>query len=114
MLAPEVHARGVYPPVDPLSSLSRLMRRGAGPGRTRDDHLDLAAQLLAALARARQVRELAEIVGASALNATDQLYLHFATDFEQRLVDQQRGETARAGRHPGPLLGRRDCCRPAS
>ncbi len=92
VLAPDVHARGIYPPVDPLSSLSRLMRSGAGPGRTRDDHLELAAQLLAALARARQVRELAEIVGASALNATDQLYLHFGTDFEQRLINQQRGE----------------------
>jgi V/A-type H+-transporting ATPase subunit B len=68
------------------------MRRGAGRGRTRDDHLELAAQLLAALARARQVRELAEIVGASALNTTDQLYLHFAADFEQRLVNQRPGE----------------------
>lgn len=92
VLAPDVHARGIYPPVDPLDSLSRLMRSGAGPGRTREDHLEIAAQLLAALARARQVRELAEIVGASALNATDQLYLDFATDFEQRLVNQQRGE----------------------
>jgi V/A-type H+-transporting ATPase subunit B len=92
VLSPDAHARGIYPPFDPLSSLSRLMRRGAGPGRTREDHLDLAAQLLAALARSRQVRELAEIVGASALNATDQLYLHFATDFEQRLVDQRPGE----------------------
>ncbi len=93
VLAPDVHARGIYPPIDPLASLSRLMRSGAGPGRTREDHLELAAQLLAALARARQIRELAEIVGASALNATDQLYLHFATDFEQRLVNQQPGET---------------------
>jgi V/A-type H+-transporting ATPase subunit B len=92
VLSADVHARGVYPPVDPLSSLSRLMRHGAGPGRTRDDHLELAAQLLAALARARQVRELAEIVGASALNTTDQLYLNFATEFERRLVAQQRGE----------------------
>ena len=64
VLSAEVHARGVYPPVDPLASLSRLMRRGAGPGRTRDDHLDVAAQLLAALARARRSRELAELVGA--------------------------------------------------
>jgi V/A-type H+-transporting ATPase subunit B len=92
VLAAEVHARGIYPPVDPLASLSRLMRSGAGPGRTRDDHLEIAAQLLAALARARQIRELAEIVGAAALNATDQLYLHFATDFEQRLMNQQPGE----------------------
>jgi V/A-type H+-transporting ATPase subunit B len=97
VLSPEVHARGIYPPVDPLASLSRLMRSGAGPGRTRDDHLELAAQLLASLARARQVRELAEIVGATALNATDQLYLHFVTDFEQRLVNQPRGELRALG-----------------
>jgi V/A-type H+-transporting ATPase subunit B len=92
VLSADVHARGIYPPLDPLASLSRLMRRGAGPGRTRDDHLDLAAQTLASLARARQVRELAEIVGSAALNATDQLYLRFASDFERRLVDQQPAE----------------------
>ena len=74
-----LHARDVYPPVDPLSSLSRLMRHGAGPGRTREDHLDLAAQLLAGLARAREVRELVELVGAGALSATDRSYLDLAT-----------------------------------
>jgi V/A-type H+-transporting ATPase subunit B len=68
------------------------MSHGAGPGRTREDHLDLSAQLLAALARSRQVRELAEIVGAAALSETDQLYLHFSTEFEQRLVNQSRTE----------------------
>jgi V/A-type H+-transporting ATPase subunit B len=93
VLSPEVQARGVYPPVDPLSSLSRLMRGGAGPGRTREDHLDVAAQLLAALARARQVRELAEIVGAEALSGTDRLYVDVGTEIERRLIDQQRGES---------------------
>jgi V/A-type H+-transporting ATPase subunit B len=92
VLDPQVHARGIYPPVDPLASLSRLMRHGAGADRTREDHLELAAQLLAALARARDVRELAEIVGTSALNGTDQLYLRFGTQFERRLVDQGVGE----------------------
>jgi V/A-type H+/Na+-transporting ATPase subunit B len=92
VLAPDVHARGIYPPIDPLASLSRLMRHGAGPGRTREDHLELADQLLASLARARQVRELAEIVGTAALNATDQCYLDFATEFEKLLVNQQRDE----------------------
>ncbi len=91
VLSPEVHARGIYPPVDPLASLSRLMRNGAGAGRTRDDHLPLAAQL-AALARARQVRELAEIVGDAALSATDRLYLEFVTTFEHGLLDQQSRE----------------------
>ncbi len=92
VLAPEVHARGIYPPIDPLSSLSRLMRGGAGPGRTREDHLDVAAQLLSALARAREVRELAEVVGAAALSATDRRYVELADGIERRLVDQQRGE----------------------
>jgi V/A-type H+-transporting ATPase subunit B len=92
VLSAEVHARGIYPPVDPLASLSRLMRSGAGPGRTRDDHLEIATQLLAALARARQVRELAEIVGVAALNATDRLYLDFAVRFEKRILGQAPGE----------------------
>lgn len=92
VLSPEVSARGIYPPIDPLASLSRLMRSGAGPGRTREDHLDIAAQLLASLARARDIRELAEIIGSAALSPTDQLYLHFATDVEHQLIAQQHGE----------------------
>jgi V/A-type H+-transporting ATPase subunit B len=92
VLSAELHARGIYPPIDALASLSRLMRHGAGPGRTREDHLDLAAQVLAALARARQARELAELLGASALSDTDQHYLAFETAAEERLFDQQPTE----------------------
>ncbi|MEU8233247.1 V-type ATP synthase subunit B [Actinoplanes sp. NPDC048967] len=92
VLSAGVSARGVYPPVEPLSSLSRLMRHGAGPGRTRDDHLDVAAQLLAALARARQVGELAELVGAAALSATDRRYLAFEQAFGRDFVDQRANE----------------------
>jgi V/A-type H+-transporting ATPase subunit B len=92
VLSPEAHAHGVYPPMDPLSSLSRLMRSGAGPNRTREDHLDLAAQVLASLARARGARELGELIGPAALSATDQRYLRFEAAFEQTLVDQRRDE----------------------
>jgi V/A-type H+-transporting ATPase subunit B len=92
VLSPAEDARGVYPPVDPLSSLSRLMRKGAGAGRTRADHLPLAAQALAALARARQVRELAELVGEGALSGTDRRYLDFAEAFSRQVVDQGGGE----------------------
>jgi V/A-type H+-transporting ATPase subunit B len=88
VLSTDMQARGVYPPVDVLSSLSRLMRHGAGAGRTRDDHLDAAAQLIAALARARQTRELAELVGANALSSTDQLYLQFEDALAMSLVNQ--------------------------
>ncbi|MEU6379862.1 V-type ATP synthase subunit B [Streptomyces sp. NPDC046909] len=92
VLSRELHAKGVYPPVDALSSLSRLMRKGAGPGRTRDDHLDVAAQLLAALARARQIKELADLVGQAALSPTDRRYLDFDEAFAHTFVDQRRDE----------------------
>jgi V/A-type H+/Na+-transporting ATPase subunit B len=92
VLSARAHARGVYPPVDALASLSRLMRKGAGPGHTRADHLDLAAQVLSALARARQVGELAELVGRSAVSATDEPYPLFEEAFERELVDQRRDE----------------------
>ncbi len=92
VLSAQAYARGIYPPVEPLSSLSslsRLMRKGAGPGRTRADHLDLAAQLMAALARARQVRELTELVGTTTLSTTDRLYLEFERAFERDFVTQR-------------------------
>ena len=89
----EMHLHGIYPPVDALSSLSRLMRRGAGPGRTRDDHLPLAAQLLGALARARRVRQLAELIGPDALTPTDRTYLAFDDAFGTELVDQRYDES---------------------
>jgi V/A-type H+-transporting ATPase subunit B len=92
VLSRETHALGVYPPVDALASLSRLMRKGAGPGRTRPDHLEVAAQLLAALARSRQVRELADLVGEAALGPTDRSFLDFDEAFLRRFVDQPRDE----------------------
>jgi V/A-type H+-transporting ATPase subunit B len=93
VLSAEIAAHGVYPPIDALTSLSRLMRSGAGPGKTRDDHLDLAAQLLAALARARQVRDLADLVGEAALGETDRGFLAFVERFRTKLLDQGRSET---------------------
>jgi V/A-type H+/Na+-transporting ATPase subunit B len=92
VLSAEAHSRGVYPPVDALSSLSRLMRHGAGPGRTRDDHLDVAAQTLAALAAARHARELAELIGTSALGTLDRQYLALETAFERQLESQGQTE----------------------
>ena len=93
VLSPDAAAHGFYPPIDALASLSRLMRSGAGPGKTTDDHLDLAAQLLAALARARQVRDLADLVGETALSETDRRYLVFEEAFGHELLDQSRSET---------------------
>jgi V/A-type H+-transporting ATPase subunit B len=92
VLSADVDARGTYPPIDPLSSLSRLMRRGAGPGRTREDHLDLAAQLLSLLSRAREVKELTELLGTTSLSETERAYLRFADAFFDTFVNQGRHE----------------------
>jgi len=92
VLSPDVHGQGIYPPVDVLGSLSRLMRKGTGEGRTRADHAGIAAQLVAALARARQVRDLAELIGTGALTETDRSYLAFSDAFNSLLVDQRVDE----------------------
>jgi V/A-type H+/Na+-transporting ATPase subunit B len=95
VLSADLHTRGLYPPVDVLSSLSRLMRKGAGPGRTREDHLDAAAQVIAALARAREAAELADLIGISALSETDRRYLDYQEAVE-RLLMRQHGTESRA------------------
>jgi V/A-type H+/Na+-transporting ATPase subunit B len=92
VLTAEVQARGVYPPIDVLASLSRLMRSGVGRDQTREDHLDVAAQSLAALARSRQTAELAELVGPAALSHTDRLYLEYRTALEEGVLNQGVGE----------------------
>jgi len=93
VLNPELYARGISPPFDPLASLSRLMRRGAGPGLTRDDHLEVSAQLYGIVARARQIADLAEVVGEDALTAGDREYLRARAAFETEFLTQPLEES---------------------
>ncbi len=93
VLSPDLHVAGVYPPFDALGSLSRLMRLGAGPGRTRDDHLAVAAQLYAALARARQLTDLADVVGEAGLTSHDRHFLELETAFRSEFLDQDQRES---------------------
>jgi Winged helix-turn helix len=79
----------VSPPFDPLASLSRLMRNGAEPGLTRDDHLEISAQMYAIAARARQAADLAEIVGEDALSAGEPDYLRARAVFESEFLPCQ-------------------------
>ncbi|MFE9308985.1 V-type ATP synthase subunit B [Streptomyces sp. NPDC088353] len=92
VLSAEVQAVGTYPPVDPLASLSRLMRKGTGAGRTRADHPAVAAQLIAALARSRQVAELADLIGRSALSPADLCLLDLEDAFRNRFLVQGTDE----------------------
>lgn len=93
VLSPEVHARGVEPPLDPLASLSRLMRYGAGPGLTRTDHLEISTQLYAIVARARQIADLAEVVGEDALTSGERDYLRVREAFEHEFLSQPLDES---------------------
>lgn len=93
VLSAELYARGVSPPLDPLASLSRLMRRGAGPGLTREDHLEISAQLYGIVARARQIADLAEVVGEDALSLADRDYLRVRSAFESNFLSQPLEES---------------------
>jgi V/A-type H+-transporting ATPase subunit B len=88
VLSRQLHRRGVFPPIDVLPCLSRLMNLGIGEGKTREDHRAVANQLYAAYAQGRDLRRLVAIVGEEALSDTDRRYLRFADDFESRIVGQ--------------------------
>jgi V/A-type H+-transporting ATPase subunit B len=88
VLSRDLHGRGIYPPIDVLPSLSRLMEDGIGSGRTRDDHSPLASQLYAAYARVREVQQLASIIGTEELSEINRRYLQFAEHFERQFVAQ--------------------------
>ena len=87
-----LHAQGIYPPVDVLPSLSRLKDKGIGVGRTREDHADLMNQLYAAYARGKNAKELAVVLGESALSEADVLFVKFSDAFEDQFVRQGENE----------------------
>ncbi len=84
----DMHHRGIYPPVDVLPSLSRLMNAGIGEGKTRADHRPVADQLYALYAQGRDLRQLVTIVGEAALSKEDRRILAFAEAFERHFVGQ--------------------------
>lgn len=83
-----LHRQGIYPPINPLPSLSRLMNNGIGAGRTRPDHRQVADQLYSAYAQGLDLRRLVAIIGEEALTENDRLYLRFADAFEKEFINQ--------------------------
>ncbi|MDR1732767.1 MAG: V-type ATP synthase subunit B [Synergistaceae bacterium] len=92
VLSRDLDARGIYPPIDPLPSLSRLMKDGIGKGYTREDHPSVSSQLFASYSRVQEVRALSEVVGADELGDEDKAFLAFGEAFEKTYISQARDE----------------------
>jgi V/A-type H+-transporting ATPase subunit B len=88
VLERELDRAGIYPPINVLPSLSRLMSDGIGADRTRPDHAHLSSQLYSAYAYARRIRMLAAIVGEEELAERDRKYLDFGRRFEREFIAQ--------------------------
>jgi len=88
VMSRNLHRKGVFPPIDALPCLSRLMNLGIGKGRTREGHRKLADRLYSAYASGIDVRRLVTIVGEEGLTDLDRVYLNFAEQFEHRFIGQ--------------------------
>ena len=87
-----LEARGIYPPINVLPSLSRLMRKGIGVGKTRDDHGDVSNQLYDSYSKSVDARDLARVVGEVGLSETERKYLKFGDAFERKFLSQEETE----------------------
>lgn len=92
VMSQSLFQRGIYPPIDVLPSLSRLMKDGVGENRTRGDHMDIADRLYSAYSKGRETRDLALVVGEGSLTSEERRYLRFADRFEKRFINQGRHE----------------------
>ncbi len=88
VLSRDLHRKGIYPPIDVLPCLSRLMKQGIGAERTRKDHDDVSNQLYSAYAEGKDFRDLVAVVGEEALTERDRKFLEFADIFEDRFIRQ--------------------------
>lgn len=87
-----LHGQSVYPPINVLPSLSRLMKDGIGAGYTREDHQDVANQLFSAYAKVGEARALASVIGEDELSSSDKKYLEFGKAFETQFIGQAEYE----------------------
>ena len=87
-----LQGQSVYPPINVLPSLSRLMKDGIGEGYTRKDHQDVANQLFSCYAKVGDARALASVIGEDELSPLDKKYLEFGKAFEERIIGQDPHE----------------------
>jgi V/A-type H+-transporting ATPase subunit B len=97
VLSRELHHKGIKPPINVLPCLSRLMKRGIGKGRTREDHDDVSNQCYAGYAEGCELRDLIAVVGEEALSDRDKKFLKFADLFEKEFISQTGDEDRSIG-----------------
>jgi len=88
VLSRELNGKGIYPAIDILPSLSRLMKDSIGEGYTRKDHPHLFMQMYAAYSRVKEIRSIASIIGEEELSKVDKKYLKFGYEFENHFAGQ--------------------------
>ncbi len=91
-LSRSLHMGDVYPPIDPLSSLSRLMKTGIGEKLTREDHASLSSQLFSSYAKSIEIESLSNIIGEEELSDLDKKYLRFKEQFIKKFINQDFNE----------------------
>lgn len=93
VLSRELFQKNIYPPVNILPSLSRLMKDGIGDGYTREDHDQVQSQLFALYSKVIEVRSLSQIIGEDDLTEIDKIYMEFGRQFEQNFLNQNFDES---------------------
>ena len=88
VLSRSLYQMGIYPPINILPSLSRLMKDGIGKEYTREDHPDIANQVFSSYSKVQEVRSLAQIIGEDELSEVDRKYMEFGRQFEEKFATQ--------------------------
>lgn len=83
-----IYQKNIYPPVNILPSLSRLMKDGIGEDYTRVDHPDVSNQLFSSYSHVQDVVSLAQVIGEDELSEIDKIYMEFGRQFEERFLKQ--------------------------
>ena len=92
VLSRDLQQKNIYPPINVLPSLSRLMKDGIGDGFTREDHDEVASQLFSSYSRVQDVRSLAQIIGEDDLSEIDKKFIEFGIAFEKKFLSQKTDE----------------------
>ncbi len=91
VLSRDLHQDNIYPPIDILPSLSRLMKDGIGREYTREDHPDVSSQLFSLYSKVVELKSLAQIIGEDELSENDKILLEFRKRFENEFINQEQG-----------------------